>query len=1121
MTLSVAPSKKWWKDAVVYQIYPASFLDSDGDGLGDLQGIISKLDYIQSLGVSAIWLSPIYKSPQNDMGYDVADYRNIHQPYGSMEDMDLLIHQCHERQIKVLLDLVVNHTSNEHPWFLESRSSRTATKRDWYIWRDPKYGLDGSRKPPNNWASIFGGSAWTWDEMTGQYYLSLFLPSQPHLNWENESMRQATHADMIFWLDKGVDGFRIDSMNLMSKHSDLPDAPIVNPNSDFQPGDKYFASGPQLNMVFTGDIVDMDFGPGGKYERNDFQVSRLRAITSKWQNAMPKFGGWNAVYLDNHDSGRSLSRYASDLPQHRVNAAKMLATYMGTLSGTLFLLQGQEIGMTNIPDTWGVEDYIDVEGSNYYNSVLERRGEGADMTDLLREMRLKARDNGRLPMQWNSNKNAGFTEGGKPWMRVNDDYKEWNVEKQVGDKNSVLEYWREVLALRKSESEVFTYGHYEELDVARTGENVFAYTMTSFDEQKKALVLLNFSDMDQRFDTCGFEGWSTLLGRKTEVGVGVGRSINGYGCYEVRPPQQQPSLDRWILARHWDDRDNRHTKSMTSRCRAKTVKVKQACDSCRLRKIRCDGAWPCANCAAAALSCTFLAVHKKTGPKGGRRRPRSFASPVSDSVRAGPSNLHHIGSSLPGFSSILASVSVHNGIETPAPVGTFSLDPVLDDVFAKGECGFQPSPALTTEVVSLCLDAFFEHKSPITPILDQKQMKDALLSYTTTPELYSLLAACCSVMVLSPGLLGQTSPHLSQPFHTLSTPLPSPILSPTGASNSPVAMPPPRLLISEVIRARSFSGYIEKPSLNSVQTSFFLFSAYFCLGEDNSAWFYLREAITLLQLLRFHEESTYAVLYATNPLTATYARRTFWVLFVTERAYALQRNRVLTLQASIDLPSAKSDRDALILMGFVNLISLFRDFDDEFVNLWNQPFGTSPSEKPLVKLQNRLAYALPTVSGCTKGQLADLLVSREWLKTIVWQLCVSRAMLSSSSSEESMSFRYPVAIARDIVLVSRLLPPEAFAANGMGILEKITDIGCSLSDVLSLEPGFAGPSTLEIGPRDSLAELVRIVSSFGSGYKKLQILASKAAGCLRTSIERPLNDVADEIDETGQIYGCE
>lgn len=352
-------------------------------------------------------------------------------------------------------------------------------------------------------------------------------------------------------------------MNLMSKHSDLPDAPIVNPNSDFQPGDKYFASGPrmheyiremrarvfdkydcmtvgelgftkdeqsvaeyvahdrkELNMVFTGDIVDIDFGPGGKYERNDFQVSRLRAITSKWQNAMPTFGGWNAVYLDNHDSGRSLSRYASDLPQHRVNAAKMLATYMGTLSGTLFLLQGQEIGMTNIPDTWGVEDYIDVEGSNYYNSVLEKRGEGADMTDVLREMRLKARDNGRLPMQWDSNKNAGFTEGGKPWMRVNDDYKEWNVEKQEGDKNSVLEYWREVLSLRKSESEVFTYGHYEELDVARTGEHVFAYTMTSFDEQKKALVLLNFSDVDQRFDTCGFEGWSALLGRKTEGEAG-------------------------------------------------------------------------------------------------------------------------------------------------------------------------------------------------------------------------------------------------------------------------------------------------------------------------------------------------------------------------------------------------------------------------------------------------------------------------------------------------------------------------------------------------------------------------------------------------------------------------
>lgn len=548
-------SKEWWKEAIVYQIYPASFLDSNSDGLGDLTGIISKLDYIKSVGANAVWLSPIFKSPQKDMGYDVADYREIHRPYGTMLDVEALIQGCHERGIKILLDLVVNHTSDQHPWFQESRSSRTSSKRDWYIWRDPKTDSNGVRKPPNNWASIFGGSAWTWDEASAQYYLSLFLPSQPDLNWPNEDMRRATHADMEFWLDRGVDGFRIDSMNLMSKHPELPDAPITKPDSEFQPGDLYFASGPrmheyiqemrtkvfdkydcmtvgelgftkdetsvseyvardrhELNMVFTGDIVDMDFGPDGKYQRNDFQVCRLREITTRWQSAMPKFGGWNAVYLDNHDSGRSLSRYASDLPQHRETAAKMLATYLGSLSGTLFLLQGQEIGMANMSREWGVESYIDVEGRNYYESVLKQRGEGADMQDVLRELRLKSRDNGRLPMQWSGEENAGFTRGGKPWMRVNDDFKEWNVEKQEGKDDSVLAYWRQVLAMRKKEKDVFTYGVYDMLEVARTGEDVFAYTMTAVDGTKTALVILNFSGKGQSFDATGYEGWTKLLG---------------------------------------------------------------------------------------------------------------------------------------------------------------------------------------------------------------------------------------------------------------------------------------------------------------------------------------------------------------------------------------------------------------------------------------------------------------------------------------------------------------------------------------------------------------------------------------------------------------------------------
>ncbi|KAL6416263.1 glycoside hydrolase family 13 [Ilyonectria robusta] len=573
MSPSTPPEAQWWKEAVVYQIYPASFLDSDADGLGDLPGIISKLDYIQSVGASAIWLSPIFKSPQHDMGYDVSDYRDIHRPYGTVQDVETLIQGCHKRSIKILLDLVVNHTSHEHEWFRESRSSRTSPKRDWYFWRDPKFEPDGTRKPPNNWASIFGGSAWAWDEATGQYYLALFLPSQPDLNWASEDMRREIYADMQFWLDKGVDGFRIDSMNLMSKHPDLPDAPVTRPGDEFQPGHKYFASGPrmheyiremrgevldkydcmtvgelgftkdeasvasyvakdrhELNMLFTGDIVDMDFGVNHKYERDDFRLSKLKAITNRWQNAMPKFDGWNSVYMDNHDSGRSLSRYGSDLPQYREDAAKMLAIYLGTLSGTLFLLQGQEIGMANAPRSWTIDDYIDVEGLNYYNSELKRRGRGADMSDVMREMRLKARDNGRLPMQWTAEKNGGFTEGSKPWMRVNDDFDEWNVAQMEKDDNSVLAFWREVLALRQKEKDVFVYGRFDELPEYEKSEHVFAYTMTSYNG-RVALVLLNFSDKEQKVELEEHSNskWTRLLGKNIET-IGAGRvQLGAYG----------------------------------------------------------------------------------------------------------------------------------------------------------------------------------------------------------------------------------------------------------------------------------------------------------------------------------------------------------------------------------------------------------------------------------------------------------------------------------------------------------------------------------------------------------------------------------------------------------------
>ncbi|KAJ9613019.1 hypothetical protein H2200_002960 [Cladophialophora chaetospira] len=527
---STEAHREWWKEALVYQIYPASFLDSNGDGWGDIPGIISKLDYIKSVGANTIWLSPIYASPQRDMGYDVSDY-------------------------------LVNHTSDEHAWFKASRSSNENTKRGWYFWRPPKKSSDGSRRPPNNWKSIFGGSAWHYDEATEEYYLALFLPSQPDLDWTNEDMRQSIHDDIRFWLDRGVDGFRIDSMNLMSKYPDLPDAEITDPNEEYQSGDKWFASGPrmheylrelrtkvfdpykaitvgelgftkdvdsvskyvsrsrhEINMLFTGDIVDLDFG-ATKFERDDFHPKNLRAVTEKWQTAMPKFDGWNTVYLDNHDSGRSLTRYASDAPEYRTHAAKLLAVYLTTLSGTLFLLAGQEIGMANLPKSMGIEHYLDVEGRNYYHKVLESRGgDVSKMENVMREMQLKARDHGRLPVQWSAATNAGFTElQAKPWMTINPDYKEWNVESQLDDPNSVLSFWKKSLAARMNRVDLFVYGTFESVPEAVPHDRVIAYKRTSPENGHEALVMLNFSDEANERSLPRERNWDVLRGNYPSV----------------------------------------------------------------------------------------------------------------------------------------------------------------------------------------------------------------------------------------------------------------------------------------------------------------------------------------------------------------------------------------------------------------------------------------------------------------------------------------------------------------------------------------------------------------------------------------------------------------------------
>ncbi|KKK21727.1 hypothetical protein ARAM_005898 [Aspergillus rambellii] len=524
--------KAWWKESTVYQIYPPSFCDSNGDGVGDLNGIISKLDYIKALGADIVWLCPIFSSPQIDMGYDISDYYGIHPPYGTIEDVDRLAAELHKRSMKLVLDLVVNHTSDQHRWFQEARSSKGNPYRDWYIWRKPVFGEDGKPNPPNNWESYFGGSAWEYDESSGEYYLHLFAREQPDLNWENTNVRDAVHDIIRFWLERGADGFRMDVINFVSKDQAFPNAPIVIPDSLWQRGAKYYACGPrlheylqeigkilkeydafsvgempdvndvqevlkavgddrsELSMIFHFEVVHLDHGPKGKFSAKTWKMRELKSVVSKWQTFMYENKGWNAVYLENHDQGRTVSRFGSDSQEHRALSAKMLATFLGLQSGTVFVYQGQELGMANVPRNWGIDQYRDIETLNHWAKIS---GSSSDKTALqeasLAEYRLKSRDNSRTPMQWNGSLYAGFSTK-EPWISVHDDYRIWNAAAQVNDPTSVYHYWADVLHLRKKFAEIIVYGSFKL--ISPEDPDIFAYTRSIPSSPTVAVVVVNF-----------------------------------------------------------------------------------------------------------------------------------------------------------------------------------------------------------------------------------------------------------------------------------------------------------------------------------------------------------------------------------------------------------------------------------------------------------------------------------------------------------------------------------------------------------------------------------------------------------------------------------------------------
>lgn len=514
-------TKKWWKEIVVYQIYPRSFQDSNGDGIGDLKGILSRLDYLKDLGIGAIWLSPVCKSPQDDNGYDISDYQDIDPMFGSLEDMELLIQEAGKRDIRIIMDLVLNHSSDEHPWFKEARKSKDNPYHDYYVWRD---GVEGT--PLNDLGSTFGGSAWEWVPELGQYYLHLFSVKQPDLNWENPKVRQEIYDMIQWWMDKGVGGFRLDVIDLIGKEPDLKitgNGPNLRKymrelsKETFQKGDlltvgetwgatpesaKLYSNpdGSELSMVFQFEHISLDEQAGkGKWDLQPLDLLQLKKVLSKWQTKL-KGEAWNSLFWNNHDLPRIVSRWGDD-GEYRVESAKMLATLLHGMQGTPYVYQGEELGMTNV--RYDIEEYRDIELLNLYK---ERIGNGYSKEDVMESIYAKGRDNARTPMQWDASENAGFTEG-KPWILVNPNYTEINAEESINDPNSIYQYYKTLIQLRK-EHEVIIYGDYELLYPEDT--NLFAYTRTLGGTQ--LLVLCNFYGKIVPFQIPSeFEGHKTLL----------------------------------------------------------------------------------------------------------------------------------------------------------------------------------------------------------------------------------------------------------------------------------------------------------------------------------------------------------------------------------------------------------------------------------------------------------------------------------------------------------------------------------------------------------------------------------------------------------------------------------
>jgi oligo-1,6-glucosidase len=566
-TPQVPSDQAWWKSAVVYQIYPRSFADSNGDGVGDVRGILERVDYLADLGVDVVWVSPFYRSPMDDNGYDVSDYQDVDPLFGTLADVDELIAALHERGMKLVIDVVVNHTSDEHPWFVESRSSTDNPKRDWYWWRPPRAGMVAGAPgaEPTNWHSYFSGPVWELDEASGEYYLHLFSRKQPDLNWENPEVRQAVYAMLRWWLERGVDGFRMDVINMISKVLPLQDGPLL-PYGRYGDGTGQFLHGPRLHeflqelhaqviapsdkvlltvaetpgvtvqqaldftdperaevdMVFQFEHVGLDQGAGGKWDLRPLRLVELKESLGRWQAALGE-RGWNSLYWDNHDQPRAVSRFGSDDPAYRALSAKLLGTVLHLQRGTPYVYQGQELGMTNVPFA-SIEDFRDIESLNHYRQAVAA---GEDPDRVLAALRAISRDNARTPMQWDDDPHAGFTSG-TPWLPVNPNYVDINAAAQVTDGQSVYAHYRRLIALRH-EHPVVAHGDFTLL----APDDPVVYAFLRRLGQVEWLVAANFSADTAGLDLPEPDRWT-----------GAELTLGNY-------PHPQPNGDRLDL-RPWE-----------------------------------------------------------------------------------------------------------------------------------------------------------------------------------------------------------------------------------------------------------------------------------------------------------------------------------------------------------------------------------------------------------------------------------------------------------------------------------------------------------------------------------------------------------------------------------------